>query len=214
MQFRALFSVISVFLLPGFLLAELVFEEDSRIIDAQWEDERVPAAFYFVNSGDSVVEIRDIRTSCGCTAAKPAKTHFQPGESGTIEAEFVIGSRQGIQRNRILVQTSSGDYSLNLTVNIPVSWSIDNRILVWRAHEQQITKEARIEVNDPRIDSVELVDPNGSLWSMRIDKVDGGWALSAVPREFEPQQRQVVRLRMLSEDGTEISSTNLFLRML
>lgn len=200
-------------LLPSVLLAELVFEQDSLSIEADWSDERVSASFAFVNEGNTVVEIQNVRTSCGCTAAKPAQTRFEPGEKGSIEAEFEIGSRQGLQRNRIQVQTNEGTYHLNLAVDIPVSWTVDNRVLVWRAHEQGATKEARIEVKDPHIVSVELPEPNGSLWKMELREEDGAWILKATPEEFMPHQREAVRLRLQRQDDSDLS-LNLFLRML
>ncbi len=206
-----IFVCASLFL-PLVAIAELVFEQDSLEIEASWSDERVQASFAFVNSGDTTVEILNVRTSCGCTAAKPTQTLYQPGERGTIEAAFDIGSRQGMQRNRILVSTNSGNHSLNLVVDIPVTWSIDNRVLVWRNHEKDEVKYARIQVNDPRIESVKLVETDDSYWEVELTKDDQDWLLSAVPQLYESQQRQVLRLLLQREDGSEVTA-NLMLRM-
>ncbi|MCC5835732.1 MAG: DUF1573 domain-containing protein [Opitutales bacterium] len=212
MRFQHFISVCASLLLPPALAAELVFEQDSVAIEASWSDERVRASFAFVNRGDSAVEIVNVRTSCGCTAAKPTQTLYEPGEHGTIDAAFDIGSRQGMQRNRILVETSSGIHSLNLAVDIPVAWSIDNRVLVWRSHEEGEVKHARVRINDPRIVSVELADSDAGYWKVELREEDQDWVFSAVPREYESQQRQALRLLLQREDGSGIA-INLLLRM-
>ncbi|HKI79369.1 MAG TPA: DUF1573 domain-containing protein [Ignavibacteriaceae bacterium] len=44
--------------------------------------------FTIVNRGNSTLEIKRIRTSCGCTAALLNKTKLEAGESGVIHVEF------------------------------------------------------------------------------------------------------------------------------
>jgi hypothetical protein len=44
--------------------------------------------FEFENTGDSVLIIKNISASCGCTATKLLKKEYQPGEKGTIPVKF------------------------------------------------------------------------------------------------------------------------------
>ncbi len=40
------------------------------------------------NRGRSSVRIRDVRTTCGCTAAEPSRDRLEPGESATLQVRF------------------------------------------------------------------------------------------------------------------------------
>jgi hypothetical protein len=44
-------------------------------------------SFTLVNSGHEVIDVTDVRPSCGCLAPKLQRRHFQPGESGTLLLE-------------------------------------------------------------------------------------------------------------------------------
>lgn len=60
-------------------------------------------SFVFTNTGTEPLEIVDIRTSCGCTAAHPDKKIYQPGEKGVIKAEFDTKGRVGRNSRTITV---------------------------------------------------------------------------------------------------------------
>ena len=54
-------------------------------------DKEVVAEFNFKNVGTTPVTIRDLTTSCECTAAELAKRTYAPGEAGTVKAVFTPG---------------------------------------------------------------------------------------------------------------------------
>jgi hypothetical protein len=51
--------------------------------------------FEFTNSGNQVLEIRDVSTSCGCTAATNWTRQVEPGKSGEIPIIFDSGGKEG-----------------------------------------------------------------------------------------------------------------------
>ncbi|HEY7751916.1 MAG TPA: DUF1573 domain-containing protein, partial [Ignavibacteriaceae bacterium] len=51
------------------------------------EGNKVNYTFQFQNNGSSTLTIKDIRTSCGCTAALVSKDSIEPGENGTLKIE-------------------------------------------------------------------------------------------------------------------------------
>jgi hypothetical protein len=53
--------------------------ESGKVVDINFE---------FKNTGDSVLIIKNISTSCGCTATKLEKKEYQPGEKGVIPVKF------------------------------------------------------------------------------------------------------------------------------
>ncbi len=62
--------------------------------------------FVVVNNGDDLLKIRNVVTSCGCTAAEPEKKELAPGESTTINAEFSTVGRIGKQAKYITVYSN------------------------------------------------------------------------------------------------------------
>lgn len=49
----------------------------------------------FKNTGNEVLDIKDIKTSCGCTAAVVSGKHIKPGESGSLRIEFDSTNKNG-----------------------------------------------------------------------------------------------------------------------
>lgn len=69
----------------------------------------VDIIFEFENSGDSVLIIKNISTSCGCTAAKLEKREYQPGEKGTIPVKFNTKGYNGRVTKSITIATNDKD---------------------------------------------------------------------------------------------------------
>lgn len=62
--------------------------------------------FSFQNSGKGLLKIKNIRTSCGCTAALASSREITPGNSGTIKAELDTGGLSGKISRSILLYTN------------------------------------------------------------------------------------------------------------
>lgn len=75
--------------------------------------------FSFLNTADKAVRILSVLPSCGCTAAKPEKTEYQPGEKGTVHTEFNPAGQSGLFRTAIVVNDDAGGkYILTLAADI------------------------------------------------------------------------------------------------
>ncbi|MBI5726590.1 MAG: DUF1573 domain-containing protein, partial [Ignavibacteriales bacterium] len=70
------------------------------------EGKIVDYTFAFKNSGKKDLEIKDIRTSCGCTAALVSQKLLKPGEAGTLKIEFDSSNRFGRMSRTISVTTN------------------------------------------------------------------------------------------------------------
>lgn len=195
------------------LSAGLIFEKDRVDKVADWDDTDVKAVFNFVNSSDEEVIIQRINTSCGCTAAAPAKRNYAPGESGSIEANFNVGSRQGMQSNRITVDTNQGSHQLMFRIEIPSAWVLSQRVLAWRAVEDNEPKEAQLQVLHPDVTDV-VVMREAEGWDVSLEKLNNNtWKIVAKPDSMERNQRQSLVLQMIRNDKPDLVA-NLFLRVL
>lgn len=65
--------------------------------------------FKFKNVGNDTLEIKDLQTSCGCTAAIPKKRKLQAGESSEIRVEMDTVNRLGAVSRMVTVKTNDPD---------------------------------------------------------------------------------------------------------
>lgn len=70
--------------------------------------------FEFTNRGENPASIRDIRTSCGCTAVDHSEGEIAPGEAGFVWIEY-NAARAGRFRKTVQVLTDDGEH-INLTI--------------------------------------------------------------------------------------------------
>ncbi len=88
---RKLFIIILFISLITFSLAansRMEFKETTIDFGEVESGKVVDINFEFENTGDSVLVIKNISTSCGCTATKLEKKEYQPGEKGVIPVKF------------------------------------------------------------------------------------------------------------------------------
>jgi hypothetical protein len=73
------------------------------------EGEIVDGSIKFVNVGTSEVTIKDIRTSCGCTAAKPDKKTYSVGDTAEINYTLKTSGFKGSIRKSIRISFENDD---------------------------------------------------------------------------------------------------------
>lgn len=71
------------------------------------EGEAVSRDFTIKNTGDAPLEIKKVKTSCGCTVSSLEKDRLAPGETATLRVEYDTAGRPGKFRKKVTV--FSGD---------------------------------------------------------------------------------------------------------
>ncbi|HUT28482.1 MAG TPA: DUF1573 domain-containing protein [Sedimentisphaerales bacterium] len=73
--------------------------------------------FKFRNTGDALLRIGKIQTTCGCTVAELAKKEYAPGESGAIKAAYTAGRSAGATTKHLTVPSNDKENSkVRLTI--------------------------------------------------------------------------------------------------
>jgi len=67
------------------------------------EGKKVEYTFKIENKGTESLIIKDVKTSCGCTAAVVNNSTIKPGEVGSIKVDFDTKSRQGKNSKSITI---------------------------------------------------------------------------------------------------------------
>ncbi len=76
-------------------IAKLYLPELTHDFGKVKEGDVVKYIFNFKNAGSNTLNIKDLKTSCGCTAALVSDKYFKPGQSGTIRVELDTKNRTG-----------------------------------------------------------------------------------------------------------------------
>ncbi len=86
----------------------LVFDQTTHNFGRIKKIEPLNFTFSFENRSTAQVTIANVSTSCGCTAAKPEKTEYQPGEKGTLAATLDPAGHSGSFESTIIVEEGGG----------------------------------------------------------------------------------------------------------
>lgn len=62
--------------------------------------------FKFTNTGDKLLKIKRIQSTCGCAVAKLSKKEYAPGESGTLKVTYSSGKSPGAASKRLFVYSN------------------------------------------------------------------------------------------------------------
>jgi uncharacterized cupredoxin-like copper-binding protein len=84
----------------------IYFPETQHDFGQVSEGEKVNYTFRFVNKGTSELIIKDVRSSCGCTAALLNSSNIKPGQEGTLKVEFDTKNRSGKNSKTVTVQSN------------------------------------------------------------------------------------------------------------
>jgi hypothetical protein len=79
------------------------------------------------------VAIRDVQTNCGCIEAASDRPVCPPGETGHIQARFIVGDRFGVYERIITVVTddSPTPTHLHVSIDVPELAIVTPRSLEW-----------------------------------------------------------------------------------
>lgn len=95
----------------------IYFTETQHDFGSVNEGDKVNYTFGFANKGSSVLTIKDIKTSCGCTAALLSQDNLEPGQEGTIKVELDTKNRSGkMSRTVTITSNDPNDPTKVLTI--------------------------------------------------------------------------------------------------
>jgi len=120
-------GIIALFLLTSLCLfgeATIKFKETTVNFGDREAGDIVDLKFEFENTGDSVLNIENISTSCGCTTTALDKKEYKPGEKGIIPVKFHTQGYTGNVVKTITVKTNdeSNIFSrLEITGNLKIT---------------------------------------------------------------------------------------------
>ncbi|MBN2433534.1 MAG: DUF1573 domain-containing protein, partial [Acidobacteria bacterium] len=101
-------SMVSGALLAGAAMAaeapRAVFEKTDHDFGEIAPEKEYVYRFVFRNAGGSLLQIGEIRTTCGCTVVEPASKTLPPGESSSLEVRYRTSRQPGDPVKKIMIQ--------------------------------------------------------------------------------------------------------------
>lgn len=86
--------------------AKIYFPETQHDFGKVDEGKVIDYTFKFQNSGTDTLLIKDVKTSCGCTAAIVSEKSLKPGQEGSIKVDFNTKNYDGRVTKSITVVTN------------------------------------------------------------------------------------------------------------
>ncbi len=94
--------------------AVLYFPENEYNFGKVVQGRIVDYTFKFFNTGNSTLTIKDIRTSCGCTAALVSSKKIEPGKEGTLRVELDTSNRIGKLSRTVSIDSNDPNNPMQL----------------------------------------------------------------------------------------------------
>jgi hypothetical protein len=118
--------------------AQLAWEKTEVEVNPPAGADAAVATFKYENKGTTPINIKAVRTSCGCTTAALKKNDVAPGEKGEIVATFKPGDNTGLIQKTVTVDTDdpkSLQTILTLKANVVRLLELQPAFVFWQANE-------------------------------------------------------------------------------
>jgi hypothetical protein len=104
-------------------ITKMEFEQTTYDFGTISQGEQVSVTFKFKNTGDKPLVIKEVTTSCGCTATSYSKKPVTPGSEGFIKVTFNSAGKRDSQHKSIIILANTeperNELFIKGTVTVP-----------------------------------------------------------------------------------------------
>jgi len=210
--FKFIGALMLAVLFSGQLHAELVWEHTTIAVAAQPGQKEATAVFKFTNRGAVPIEITDVHANCGCTAAKPAKTRFEPGEAGELPATMTLSGASKVVSVQVKTDQATSSYALSFQVNVFQPAQMMPRLVFWKLGEDPSAKPLTVKLQP----GVKLLaaEVQGGKFSTRVETMPNDEATVWVTPVGTGAKAQSTITLTTQLDGQPVFELKGFLRVL
>jgi hypothetical protein len=166
--------------------AQLTWEKTEIELHPKATDAETVAQFKYQNK---TANIKNVRSSCGCTVASLKKNDVAPGEKGEVTATFKIGGRTGTQQKTVTVETDDpAQPSTNLILKAVIAETvkIDPPFVFWENGEAAKPKKITVKAMDKDLKMTKLdVTSSTPDFTTKVEKGANAdeFIINIVPRD-------------------------------
>ena len=169
--------------------AQLTWEKTEIELRPKAGEAETVAQFKYENKTDKVINIKNVRSSCGCTVASLKKNDVAPGERGEVTATFKLGGRTGVQQKTVTVETDHPAQpmtNLILKAVIAETVQIQPTFVFWESGEAAKPKKITVKAMDKGL-KMTKVDVTSSTpdFTTKVEKGANAdeFVINVVPRD-------------------------------
>lgn len=182
------------------LQAQLTWEKTQIDLHPKVGQDEVVAHFKYENKTDKVINIKNVRSSCGCTVASLKKNDVAPGESGEVTATFKIGNRTGVQQKAVTVETDAEkDAVTNLTLKavIPEVLQVQPAFVFWEGGEEPKPKKINVKAGpDVKVTKLDVTSSSPEFeTTVEKGKKAGEFVINVTPRDTKAMRSTVLTIK-------------------
>ena len=171
--------------------AQLAWEKTELDLNPAAGADAVVANFKYENKGTTPINIKAVRTSCGCTTAALAKNDVAPGEKGEIVATLKIGDRTGMQQKTVTVETDDPKTpSTVLTFKAMIAQILDLQpaFVFWQANDKPEPKTIMAKAGKGvTIKSLEVTSSTPDITTKVEPGAAGEFKINVTPKDTAHQ---------------------------
>lgn len=197
-------------LLAGSVPAFAGLQADPATVDLgrRQQEQTVSFEVKLLNDGKAPLEIISVTADCSCTAAAPAKRTLAPGESTPLQVSVETRGYIGRLRRNILVQSSTGDLTIPVDLNISLfkNWSLEPSTIIVPPSPKGQVAEVKATLQHFGDDRVEL----GKItctpeWLQAVSKSEDGknFQLKFIKPADAPAGNYTVKVALVTNDSAE-----------
>lgn len=158
---------------PRIKFAQLTFEFGTAL-----GGEQINHNFEFTNEGSDTLKIKHVDTSCRCTAAKLETTEFSPGQKGYIQVALDVPSKsRAVEETAVVFTNDPESPKIELTLRgesfVPIAAAPNHIILGRKRLLQASTLKLALDVRDPKLTQIEVLEPSSPYLTAQSKTTDG-----------------------------------------
>ena len=194
---------------------ELEWERTETEVEMGPGDAEVRVEYRVRNTGAAELRFNRVESSCGCTAALPAKRVLAAGESTVVAAVFEKGKRQGRNESvlRVFLEGMPEPVAyLKLAVNIVEAMQLQPEILYWKRGVVG-PREVRVQLHPDHAVKLGALGFNGEVLQVKAapdSQKSGQYVLMVEPVAYGAGMREKVVVRALNSSGMVVGEKTLF----
>jgi hypothetical protein len=122
-------------------------------------DAEAVAQFKYENKTNKTINIKNVRTSCGCTVASLKKNDVAPGEKGEVTATYKVAGHTGTQTKTVTVETDDpAQPTTNLVLKAVIAETIhiEPPFVTWENGEAAKPKTITVKALDKDLKMTKL----------------------------------------------------------
>jgi hypothetical protein len=159
------------------------------------QGETLDHVYRFQNTGDEVLTLSNVRSSCGCTAALLSQTRLEPGAVGELKVSFNSAGFKGKIRKNISVNTNDPNHPT-------VVFDLQGLVAVELAVEPSRINWGRVAVGESLQAELKIVNHSTRLVHLNQPKTTvSGVNVVLAENDLEPGEEAVLRVSAKYPEG-------------